>query len=327
MANNAPQSVDPTNSLLPTDDELSIFKEYINTLSPYQQFILKQYTHHGDVIINSLLRGIDTIDTYRNNIYNPMMINTTGTFFCLYLGEFDHEYELNRYNTRKYHSIPTDYTDVIYPQLKAKLDANDLDYFRRTTYKIIKDLYTIIKNAPSIGRVFTTYRAVKTFYLDKNPRKISKLNSFHSTTVAIHTLLGFVMTPNFLSEFTGNISNLRRGIGVPQYIFKVHPDCVYMYMEPITLHTDEYEILLAPGNRYLFISEEGTTQTYAVLPPEPGYELQDTYEEYMEYLKTSQEENRLHEENRTELGRIRGLMSGGTRKRKSSKRITRLKSI
>lgn len=94
-------------------------------------------------------------------------------------------------------------------------------------------------------------------------------------------------------------------------------------MEPLTLIPGEYEILLAPGNRYAFISEEkGYSQTYAVLPPEKDYELPDTYNEYIDYLRTIQDESTLFEENRTSLDRIRVPMAAGTRKRKRSKRAT-----
>ncbi len=315
-----------------TDDELDIYNTYISTLPFYSTFLSSQYTHHGDKIINALLRGMDNINIYDINIQNPKRINTTGIFFCLYLPDFSspemfklydeittldkkiHEFvgrinnldKLTEELREKWNIFWENYKNVVYPSIEERIAKNDLRFFHTITYQKIKELYKIIKNAPSIDRVFTVYRGVENFYLNKNPSDIFKLPTFQSTTIEKDNAISFV-------------NNLR----APKlYKFKVHPECVYMYMEPLTLHKEELEILLAPGNRYAFLSEEGTTQTYAVLPPERDYELPETYGEYIEYLKTVQKETNFSEENRAALGRIKRPMAGGnTRKRKGSKRM------
>ncbi len=303
---------------------LTLFTDYINSLPAYDKYLLEQYTHHGDVIINTFLRGADTIDTYENNILRPDYNIWVVDFFCIYLKEiYDELYEGNdsidiiekyfEVKQLKDRRVPMAnssgiekelitfrefYRDIIYSHIQTKLQERDIEYFRKLTYTIVKKLYMIITKAPHSDKVFTVYRGVKSLYLEPDPTIISKLMSFHSTTIDYEQALAFG----------------RKGY---IYVFKVHPACRYIYMEPLTVHDEEEEILLTPGNRYAFISEEDSTLTFAVLPPERGYILPETYEEYMVYLRTIAKENELAKNNKVLLARVRPPMArrGGTRRR------------
>ncbi len=329
----------------------------------YDRFLLSQYTYHGDTIINSVLRGIDNIRTYRDNIstrYELKSIYASNKviiyFACLYLGLIPqsntHENILekimqqnddiknyndrypsiklaNRYlnepeHNKLYNKIFTDtqiisriYSEEIYPEIKKRLDASDLDYFRTMTYYIIQQLYITIKNTPPLSKkAFEVYRRVNDFYLNRDPNTISKFTTFHSTT-------------------KGDIySRAVKRFGSLIYKFIVHPNCQYISILPYSYKPEEDEIVFAPGNRYVFLSEETdvtspggestpTHMTYAILPPKEGYTLPETYQEYKAYLQTIQSEETWEEQNRTNLGRAREAMAGGTRKRKVAKRMTR----
>lgn len=317
----------------------------------YDRFLLKQYTYHGDVLINSLLKGTDTIDTYRTNIsseYKLRFISGSDTyvnlFSCLYLGLIpqskSHENilqilerqdndiqtynRLYKYRTiSNYHpnyeayktlklqiykddqTITRIYDTEIYPSIKERLDASDLDYFRIMTYYIIQQLYITIKNTPPlIENPFVVYRRVNNFYLNKDPNTISKFTSFHSTTKG---------SPD---------SRAIKRFGQLLYTFIVHPECQYISMIPYSYKPEEDEIVFTPGNRYVFLSEEterpspGTKptpvhMTYVILPPEEGYTLPETYEEYRAYLQTIQAEQNLTEQNQTSLAIVRDAIGGG----------------
>jgi hypothetical protein len=321
--------------------------EYSKSLPVSERFLVEQYTHHGDVIINSVLKGTDTIATYNDEIIRPAYFEPLyQSFYCIFMNEI--------YINKIYNKLPKELKptakDVIltsyydYKDLKDSVEASKkptydnselrekaekfteqydkviymkyirpvltppslsyldihLNYFRKMTYTIIQTLTGIIQRAPRSPHVFTVYRGVKDFYLDKTPGTISKLSWFHSTSLEL--------------EFAEAFGRDKKRI----YMFKVHPDCNYMYMEPLTLHKGEEEILFTPGNRVVFLSEEireqtlpsgkvesWTYQTFAILPPESGYTFPKTYEEYSAYLQTIQAEQNVSQENQTSLATVR----------------------
>ena len=75
-----PQSI-PKATLMP-------YLQYITHLSEIQQYTVTQYTHHGDIMVNALLRGLDAIDTYKDNIATPDFLESIADRFepsCLFL--------------------------------------------------------------------------------------------------------------------------------------------------------------------------------------------------------------------------------------------------
>ncbi len=318
-------------------DPLELFVHKINTLLvPYvhslelsDKFIVQQYTHHGDEIINSFLRGEDTIETYNENIISDYLFHPVRTIFhCIYLEEIFktlpdnvkdkfnnnilesfYTYKTIRDEIKKKGGSATseldkfvlNYNQYVYkPIIRERILANDLDYFRTLTYTIIQKLNRIITISPRLDYVFTVYRGIKNRYLSQDSGVISKLTSFHSTTIDLDVTA---------KEF-GKLNKLI-------YVFKVHPECNYIYTEPVTLHKYEYEFVFTPGNRYVYLSEEVKNErsrygieswtyiTYAVLPPEQGYELPETYQDYLTYLRSVQAEHTLAEQNRTSIRSVR----------------------
>lgn len=294
-----------------TIENYYLYASLVSELEKENYYILQQYTKHGDQIINALLRGADTIQTYRLHLYDiyrePWIQSVEqNNFFCLLLGELDPN------GIKKFYTeTPTDfyrfYKNTIYPEIFAKLEANDLTFFRYATYNVIKKFRRAIQDTRKNETVFQSYRGTTDFYLNTDSTALFKLSTFHSTSIQRATAAVF---------------------GRKMYIFNIHPDCVYMYMEPLTLFPGEYELLLAPGNRYAFLKEEGDTQIFAVLPPEKEYSLPDTYAEYMAYLQTSQSKNTMGNENLSRLNRST-VMSGGrkTRKHRHGRRGTRRTKI
>lgn len=302
--------------------------QYINQLSEVQQFTLSQYTYHGDVMMNAMLRGTDTIQTYRNNILssaeapgetmkhqltclflyllapqlaenNYLKISLPGIKRLFYYRLNDNsrpeEKFYNRWNIpddkqnfrkdvtiqelKNYKNTILDtYRDSVYPQLKARLDAGDLAYFRRLTYDAFKIIFHAIHPTSALLRLNPdsppriVYRGVSDFYIPKTGRIII-MNSFTSTT--------FVEDKSYLfyyGEPTGGI-----------YKFYLSHHVPGLYMEQLTYISNEFELLLLPGVKFVFHKESrnargSPVQEFFVLPGDGtipvGISVPETYEEY-----------------------------------------------
>jgi hypothetical protein len=293
------------------EKNINPFFDYASTLSPEDTYIVKQYTHHGDEIINAFLRGTDTIFHYEQHIYNPQ--KQTEIFFCLFLLEIapealplvektDPSYVISKLST----SFLDYYTDQIYPIIEKKLQEKDITYFRNMVYNIVQKLYKIIEKCPKRRVVTTTSRGVKNLYLSTDKTKITKLNTFHSTTMSID-----------IAEDFG-----RKGF---IYSFYIHPECLRIYTEPISLHPGEQEIVLAPGNRYIFLSDDTGYQEFAVLPPEKDLVFPASFTDFFSYLERQNNISAISSNNDNKLKLVRkyARMEGGSRFNKTRKRKAR----
>ncbi len=299
--------------------------EYIKSLSEEEQFLLCQYSSHGDIIINNLLRGSDLISQYPiniyvNNIFNPELFQIDGIssniHFCLYWYEIDrllkdekeNSYELfinkvgnsfkinketdNRINLMKKNyevsnAMFKHYIDEIFPRIKKLY----LDELRRITYKIILKLCNVFYRFPGRENNIIVYRGVMNWYMKvpaitfsikemiESTKQIYVMNTFYSTTI------NRLKTPRFFG----------RNVKDPKiYKFILHPNAKTLYIKNVSYSSNEEEILIAPGNKYIYVGREQiavgqygniNTQIFFVLPPEEGFSLPATYEEYVtEYL-------------------------------------------
>ena len=316
-------------------ERIDYYYKYLTELTELQQYTISQYSFHGDVILNTMLRGRDDIDTYKNNIASPWTAVRKYPLMqlsCLYLYLLEpllaeNEYlkakspgvrrisyyqldshvkpplkTLNRWNDQYRRNngrrnLPIAdftafkkemleiYSTRTYPQLRDRLLAFDLDYFRRLTYDAFKVIFNAIQaTVPSLppslkrGNGFITYRGVKKFYLPTTKQPIL-MNTFTSTTAMHDAVYNF-----YMGESTGGI-----------YQFIVAPNTPCLYIESITYVPDEYEYLFPPGVRFVYISNYKndravSVQVFLVLPPLPdspvGTRVPDRYEDYMQWVNT-----------------------------------------
>lgn len=294
------------------------YKKYINKLDDRDKYNLKQYTFHGDKIVNSMLNLIDTIKLYEQNImghsinipakyvvdnYINVQLDTeimedvcylldeTKTwheiFFIFYYILFDFQIEGL---VKKFPNLKMKYyiTNII-PQLHKIM--NNLDLLREMTYNYFKGLDRIITLFPKMSYPFIVYRGVEQNYLfvqnnvqnNDDIMSVSYLSTFTSTTRSKKIALTF---------FIDNDNPII-------YTFYVHPQCRYAPIESISRFQDEKEILFAPYHRYIFMSHNFHDNVhnceFAVLPgditPPDNYndykvwkekynELQKKYENY-----------------------------------------------
>jgi hypothetical protein len=242
------------------NESAELLANQVNVLTLEEKYLLKQYTHHGDEIINNYMRGIDDINTYKKNILHPLSSN--HTFFCVLLLEFDptalqnsknfDDGNITIQNLRHNRKFMT-YYKHLYNIINRAFEGEDaLANLRSMTRQVIKKLINILKKRPVYLNPLVTYRGAKENYL-KNIDEVSVLGSFYSTSL---------------------IEEVTKPFGKFIYKFVVHPMCVYMYIEPITDHPEEFEILIGPTNRIVKISDkilEGFDNAedmfYFILPP------------------------------------------------------------
>ena len=228
-----------------------IHEEYIDSLTPHDKHIVKQYSFHGDVIINSFLRGVDTLDVYFNNIPKIKMImkdkkdkTKNDLFFLFYYTMFD-----MGIIERMPRMVKTFYMKEILPIVQRYT----LDDFRLLSYNYFKSLYNIIRSCPRHEKPFHVYRGTKTHYLktvpdlNADPMPVFYLSTFHSTS------------------YTRPIANR---FGDIMYNIYVHPDAYYMFNESVSIDRNENELIIAPYARYVYIgtSGRGNEHHYVVLP-------------------------------------------------------------
>jgi hypothetical protein len=247
------------------EKDLEQMNAQINVLSPEERYILQQYTHHGDVIINAFMRGRDDVETYTLNMYDPYRDDESEAraFFCLFLLEIDPDALQDESHfddgIRQWdgtsllvnEKFMKYYKYRIFPQFQNKTPKATIIMFRRMTANIVVKLGNILAKRPPFSKIFMTYRGAKDKYLEERAdAKI--LGSYNSTTIDY-----------FVAQDFGDIV----------YKFCIYPGCIWMYVEPLTVHTNEKEVLLGPGNRFVVLPEHvrkeirKSENLFLILPP------------------------------------------------------------
>jgi hypothetical protein len=249
-----------------TEEDIILMGQQTAGLSREEKYLVQQYTHHGDVIMNAFLRGSDDFNTYKMNVYNPEMDQgEQRAFFCLFLLELDPNAlsdptHFEGGNIKYYggdllfdKNFMRYYTNTIYPQFgfNTRTYKSLMNFFRDMTASVIQKLGVILAKRPSFSKIFITYRGSESKYLADSDEALT-LGSFHSTSIDV---------------------SLAEKFGRFLYKFCVYPGCIYMYVEPLTIHHGEKEVLLGPGNRYIAIPKSVRKQIresndlFIILPP------------------------------------------------------------
>lgn len=273
-------------------DHIDKHYEYINQLSETQQYTLAQYSFHGDVMLNAMLRGTDTIETYRSNIVGPIdAIDVTRRYqlTCLFLYQLAPQLAENNYlklalpGIRRrfyYHlnlgvqpgekfydrwNIPADkqnFRKDIAIQALINHKKTILDTYRDSVYPQLK-AHLDARDLAYFRRL--TYDAFKIIY-----NTIRPIDAFLGLTAEspIRTVyrgvkhLYIPTNPNrriIMNSFTS--TSIKKGTAITFYkpgggIYKFHlmHNVPGLYMESLTYIPNEYELLLLPGVNFIFIS-------------------------------------------------------------------------
>jgi hypothetical protein len=265
--------------------------DFITTLHLFDLYTLKQTIHHGDKLCNYFLRGSDTIDLYKNMYikeikeyikYDHSYLSglKKGEFFFLPLFYLDYpnDKEKNHYDCLTLAELFKLYDPLKFYQnelriiIEKEIDDNNLKFFQNITWKYIKDHLKIIKSFPKLNTYFVTYRGVSEDFIQNftNPKKCYYFHSYQSTSVM------YKIAANFAKEQPN----------AAICTFWIHPSCDYAYLESISIYP-EFEVLLAPGHRAVFLYKSNTNDNYhfMILPPDEKSDLLKT-ENIDEHIQT-----------------------------------------
>lgn len=262
--------------------------DFIASLPSFSIYTLKQTIHHGDKLCNYFLRGSDTIDLYNNMYIKEIRQGLKDYFYNLKKGNFyflplfyldyPNDKEKNHYDCLTLEELFKLYDPIDFYQkelriiIEKEVDDNNLKYFQNLTWEYIQDHLKLIKSFPKANNYFVTYRGVQEDFIQNftNPKKCYYFNSYQSTSVM------YKIAANFAKEHpNGTICT-----------FWIHPSCEYVYLESISIY-HEFEVLLAPGHRAVFLYKSNTNDNYhfMILPPDEKSDLLKT-ENIDDHIKT-----------------------------------------
>jgi hypothetical protein len=223
---------------------------YTEQLSFKDLFTLYGYTHNGDELANKFLIGNNAsyINFLDEHIYDDFTLDRySNKFFPLYFQLLElietHRAEeiviigedtsfLNYIKLSVYHKDK-------YINLISNLSSINLSIIKEATKNYIQDLDNIIKNSPPFKHEVILYRGVKDKYYYKDPNnKLFINNTFMSTSYTIFNAF----------EFTEQECCLKKII--------CKPGTRAIFLECLTSHPNENEILLGLNNNFKILNDE-----------------------------------------------------------------------
>lgn len=132
-------------------------------------------------------------------------------------------------------------------------------------YYYFINLYNAIQktNFYKTNKLLKVFRGVQNWYLKDSSDMFYYMNAFTSTTPAL------ISAKKFTEDKI--------------YVFYAHPNCIFMNINEISIHSNEKEILFAPYHRYIFLDERKsnnyTYKIFCIMPTD--LIIPDTYDEFM----------------------------------------------
>lgn len=285
-------------------------KQYIMSLSKYDMFTLKGYTHYGDVLVNSLLRDVIEWDKVRTmatdffssfeyfpvyfqieSIISQFVTNKHSSKLSLYaLFEKPEKTMVKLYTNAVNKNIPrksslSNYIELISKEYKQWKHSDKYvvlvslwSYVHQSVYKKVielfqQDLSRIIAGSPPLTRDITVYRGVKNdFYLTGARNGFYKNIGFVSTSLDVEKAQFFQQ----MGEDEQKPSNC-----CIQRITLVKGTKALLMMQT-SQYGDEKEVLLNHGCTYKII-EPKVMKTFYKSAYEKSYDIckENTYQVFV----------------------------------------------
>ena len=177
--------------------------------------------------------------------------------------------------------------------------AAGVEYNKKLMYYYFVNLYNAIQKRPieSPAKLLRVFRGTRDWYMGEEPYKFFYMNAFASTSPELRIAKGF--TQDYKSI----------------YVYYIHPLARYTYINSVSFFRNEYEVLLAPYHRYLYVDTRvvkgNTYKIFCVLPTD--LTIPDTFDAFMEWKKTIEGKTSDYDKFRThvELAAERAAMKGG----------------
>lgn len=223
---------------------------YIKGLSYEDVFTLYGYTHNGDELSNKFLMGnnqsyLDFVYSHLDdyNSYKRYSTNYFPLFFQLLklINKYDKTQLLNPGEDARFIDMinKADKVSTKYKLLINELGLFKIEIIKEATEQYIKDLDRIIKNGPPLSSDVVLYRGVKDKYYYPNPNnKTFVNNTFMSTSYTIFNAYEFA----------------NKDCCVKKIICKAGTPAIFL--ECITSHPRENEILLGLNNKFTILKDE-----------------------------------------------------------------------
>jgi len=223
---------------------------YIKSLSYRDMFTLYGYTHNGDELCNKYIIGNNQsyMDFVNEHIYDGNAFNRySNKYFPLFFQVLD---LIDKYPISKlilYDEDPQIIYDIKatnnfkrkYNILLNNIDIISISIIKEATKQYIEELDKIIKNAPPLTHEVVLYRGVKDKYYYTDPNnKIFINNTFMSTSYTIFNAFEFANTECCVKKII------------------CRPGTPAIFLECITSHPKENEVLLGLNNKFEIIKDE-----------------------------------------------------------------------
>jgi hypothetical protein len=202
-------------------------KEFLESLTVRELVVLSGYTHNGDKLVNILLRGDSGLKPYIDSIWpmdfkNPKRRNLIPIYFQL-LDVISKE----------------DNPKPVLDWMKTH-DRND-DFYKiieECINKYILELQAIFAKVPKLEKEMIAFRGTKTFYYGTDKSDVFINGDFTSASIS----------PNIALSFTTDDCCFTQ--------MKLKPGMRVIFIEPVTQHRTELEILIAPGHKFKILKNK-----------------------------------------------------------------------
>jgi len=232
-------------------------EDFIRSLSIYELYTLKYYTDTGDILLKDYLNGdfkineINNLEVNNNNYYNlDQMYNSYSIkhdSYLIFFYQFSYIFnkiiedeKTDKYDIFEKYDITRDYSKREFKNfILSNYEEIDIEIYHMVFEKYINDIIVIFNKAPILKNELITYRGIK----KKNIKDIINLKkgSFMNSTFMSTSLFDNV-AKTFTNDEDGYVQRINLGSSPNRVIF----------MELITLHRNEFEVLL-PINSILYI--------------------------------------------------------------------------
>jgi hypothetical protein len=202
-------------------------KEFLEKLTVRELVVLSGYTHEGDRLVNILLRKDSELNPYIDKIWhkhskNPKLGSIIPIYFQL----------LDAINIQ---GSPKTVRDWI------KTEERDENFYRiikECIEQYINELKAVFDKAPKLESEMFVFRGTQTFYYGTDKSDVFINGDFTSASISPITALSFATNDCCFTQM------------------KLKPGIKVIFIEPVTQHRGELEILIPPGHKFRIIKNK-----------------------------------------------------------------------
>lgn len=194
--------------------------EFLESLTMREIIVLSGYTHVGDRLVNILLRKESGIKQYIDTTWPANQRPDKRKLVPIY------------YQLLDVLSIDKS-VDSVSEWLKTQ--ARDVNFYKiieECVEKYVAELRSICDRAPKLEKEMHVFRGTQNFYYGTDRSDVFVTGDFTSTTISPKITIGFIEEDCCFTQM-----KLKRGMRV-------------IFMEPVSQHPGELEILIPPENRF-----------------------------------------------------------------------------